>query len=121
MNRGTSRRPGTHNSHGKKPPRTVHIDVYCTGSDASSSSSSSSVQDSSSSSDFSADARNLRLEKCPSHSTNPTVYESFGMKLKHKRAVGDELPRKYLIDAPQRTPPPSNANVPSRSEWRDGW
>lgn len=104
-----------------KPPRTVHIDVYCTGSDGDSLSSSMEDENSSSSDpsamrDYHPSVHNAM--ESASNSTNPTVYESFDMKLKHKRAAREELPRKFLIDnTPRRTP--SYSNVPSRSKLVD--
>lgn len=47
-----------------------------------------------------------------SNSTNPTVYESFAMKLKHKKVSREELPRKFLIDTGLRRTP-SNMRVAS--------
>lgn len=58
----------------QKKPRTVHIDVYCTGTEQESSSSDSSDSD-----DETA-------------STPQTVFESQKMKLTHKRANTTELP-----------------------------
>lgn len=60
----------------QKKPRTVHIDVYCTGTELESDSSSS---DSSDSDDETA-------------STPQTVYESQKMRIMHKRANTTELP-----------------------------
>ncbi|XP_014261636.1 uncharacterized protein LOC106673831 [Cimex lectularius] len=57
-------------SEGMKNPRTVHIDVYCTGSDSES--SSSSEED--------------------TISTPQTVFESSNMKVLHTRANGNQVP-----------------------------
>ncbi|BET00438.1 protein kinase c [Nesidiocoris tenuis] len=62
-------------SDGKKNPRTVHIDVYCTGSESSDSSSSSD---------------------CDTNSTPQTVFESDQMKVVHARAHSDSLPHAIL-------------------------
>ncbi|XP_055609686.1 uncharacterized protein LOC129756721 [Uranotaenia lowii] len=82
----------------KKKPRTVHIDVYCTGSDADSSSSSdeSSVrtEGSSSSSGSRFDTSHLQELKSTSNVTHPTIYESEEMKLRHRRATKHEVPRR---------------------------
>lgn len=66
----------------KKPPRTVHIDVYCTGSEIDTSNSSNS-----SSPNIVDDFANLMGQA--------TVIETDDMLLKHKRVAGkSELPRK---------------------------
>lgn len=72
----------------RKPSRTVHIDVYCTGSDLEDSSSSSSSSDS-------IDEPNIvELE---SNSTPQTVYDSNQLKLHHTRVAGSEdLPRRMI-------------------------
>lgn len=105
-----------------KQPRTVHIDVYCTGSDGES--ASSSMEDSSSSSSSIRSDPYLReyqdsvqnaMEMASNPSTNPTVYESFGMKLKHKRIEREKLPRKFFIDSGLRRTP-SNSSIPKRGD-----
>ncbi|XP_055629648.1 serine-rich adhesin for platelets [Toxorhynchites rutilus septentrionalis] len=82
----------------KKKPRTVHIDVYCTGSDAESSCSdeSSSLRSTSSSSSSGSrfDTSHLLEMKSTSNVTHPTIYESEEMKLRHKRAARHEIPRR---------------------------
>ncbi|XP_050073933.1 uncharacterized protein LOC126561681 [Anopheles maculipalpis] len=107
-------------SAAKKKPRTVHIDVYCTGSDAesgsecgsccssnegakslpssgaSSSSSHSSVSsgsrfDTSHMMELKAAASNPNID--PAH---PTVYESEEMRVRHKRAGKHEVPRRLM-------------------------
>ncbi|XP_055688943.1 uncharacterized protein LOC129793176 isoform X1 [Lutzomyia longipalpis] len=70
----------------KKPPRTVHIDVYCTASDGDEGSSSSSSSVSSENVD--------PVEDVESNSTPQTVYESQQMKLMHKRVGKFDLPRR---------------------------
>lgn len=66
----------------KKPPRTVHIDVYCTGSEVETSNSSNS-----SSPNIADDLANLMAQM--------TVIESDDMMLKHRRVTSKgELPRK---------------------------
>lgn len=63
---------------GKKPPRTVHIDVYCTGSDVETSSSASSVN----------------IEDVTVQAAT-TVIDGEDMLLKHRKIVSRrELPRK---------------------------
>lgn len=84
----------------KKPSRTVHIDVYCTGSDAEDSSSS---DNSSSNSNCSADPIDvpsfLELE---SNSTPQTVYDSNQMKLQHIRVnEARDLPRRIVASKQQ--------------------
>lgn len=69
----------------KKPPRTVHIDVYCTASDGENSSTSSSSVSS---------ANRDPVEDVESNSTPQTVYESQQMKLMHKRAGKFDMPRR---------------------------
>ncbi|XP_062553018.1 uncharacterized protein LOC134218150 [Armigeres subalbatus] len=85
---------------GKKKPRTVHIDVYCTGSDAESSSSSddSSVRSASSSSASGSrfDTSHLAELKAKPNPSHPTVFESEDMKLRHKRAAKHEVPRRMV-------------------------
>lgn len=67
----------------KKPPRTVHIDVYCTASDAEDESGgvSPNVEPS-----FPLDNQ--------SNATPQTVFESNEMRLRQRFVTGDELPRK---------------------------
>ncbi|XP_058834660.1 uncharacterized protein LOC131691920 [Topomyia yanbarensis] len=86
---------------GKKKPRTVHIDVYCTGSDAESSSSSDessvrSVSSSSPGSRFDTSYREPAVIKPTTDVTQPTIYESEEMKLRHKRATKHEVPRRLM-------------------------
>ncbi|XP_070494497.1 uncharacterized protein [Chironomus tepperi] len=70
----------------KKPPRTVHIDVYCTGSDADTNSSNSS------SPNIVDDIANLMTQA-------QTVMDADDMVLKHRRVVTrGELPRKMMKD-----------------------
>ncbi|XP_059612911.1 uncharacterized protein LOC132259341 [Phlebotomus argentipes] len=69
----------------KKPPRTVHIDVYCTASDGEENSSASSSSRSSS---------HDHVEDVESNSTPQTVFESQQMRLMHKRAGKFEMPRR---------------------------
>lgn len=72
-----------HQKDGKKPPRTVHIDVYCTGSDGEGDTSSdSSMYDN-------------RIED-ESVSTPQTVFESQEMRLQHTRVrpSRSDLPRR---------------------------
>jgi len=72
--------PGRQDSK-KKPPRTVHIDVYCTGSEVETSTSNSS------SPNICDDFGNLMGQA--------TVIESEDMLLKHRRIIGKgEMPRK---------------------------
>ncbi|XP_058459794.1 uncharacterized protein LOC131435673 [Malaya genurostris] len=84
----------------KKKPRTVHIDVYCTGSDAESSSSDESSVRSGSGSSSSSGSRfdtSHRTElKSSANVTHPTIYESEEMKLRHKRAAKHEVPRRLM-------------------------
>lgn len=70
----------------KKPSRTVHIDVYCTGSD---------IEDDSSSCSDSIDGPNIvELE---SNSTPQTVYDSNQLKFQHTRVVDtQDLPRRIV-------------------------
>lgn len=84
----------------KKPSRTVHIDVYCTGSDAEDSSSSGNSSSSSHSSADPIDAPNfLELE---SNSTPQTVYDSNQMKLQHTRVhEASDLPRRVVASKQQ--------------------
>lgn len=120
LNRRRIQKSASSGRNGGKPPRTVHIDVYCTGSDGES--VSSSMEDSSSSSGPSLreyhDSVQNEMEIASNPSTNPTVYESFGMKLKHKRAAREDLPRKFFIDTGLRRTP-SNSNVPKRGDLRN--
>lgn len=89
----------------KKPSRTVHIDVYCTGSDVEDSSSgsgnsSSNSNGSNSHSSDSIDAPNfIELE---SNSTPQTVYDSNQLKLQHVRVNETRnLPRRIVASKPQ--------------------
>ena len=90
-------RNGSHNksttassSDGKKTPRTVHIDVYCTGSESSDSSSSDEE----------------------TASTPQTVFESDNVKVIHSRANSDSLP--HALQRQKRCVL-SNPSVPSIS------
>lgn len=102
----------------KKPPRTVHIDVYCTGSDAEESSSGSSQRDdSSTSSDDSSQSQSLSPKQHifndnESNSTPQTVFDSDEMKLHHTRVANKfELPRRVAAQTPRQpttVPAPGN-------------
>lgn len=83
--------PSAHSSRDrKKPPRTVHIDVYCTGSDADTNSTNSS------SPNIVDDIANLMTQA-------QTVIDADDMILKHKRIVSrSDLPRK-LMKEPKST------------------
>lgn len=93
---------------GRKKPRTVHIDVYCTGSDAESSSSSDaessarSVSSSSSSGSRFDTSHFVELKSVAAaaavanSASHPTVYESEECKVRHKRAAKHEVPRRLL-------------------------
>uniref|UniRef100_A0A182QFD5 protein kinase C n=1 Tax=Anopheles farauti TaxID=69004 RepID=A0A182QFD5_9DIPT len=107
-------------SAAKKKPRTVHIDVYCTGSDAesgsecgsccsfhdeakslpSSGTSSASSSHSSVSSGSRFDTSHMMELKAATHPindpTHPTVYESEEMRVRHKRAGKHEVPRRLM-------------------------
>lgn len=68
----------------KKPARTVHIDVYCTGSDAE--------DDSSNDSNSLREPNMLELE---SNSTPQTVFDSNQLKLNHTRKIDKhDMPRR---------------------------
>lgn len=80
--------PPSSKAAGKKPPRTVHIDVYCTGSDAEDDSSCASGSGSPSIS-------NDQLNEDESISTPQTVYDSNQMRLHHTRVDNrQDLPRR---------------------------
>ncbi|XP_055537529.1 uncharacterized protein LOC129725558 isoform X2 [Wyeomyia smithii] len=85
----------------KKKPRTVHIDVYCTGSDAESSSTDESsirsVSSSSSGSRFDTSHLEPIDTRTPSNATHPTIFESEEMKVHHKRAAKHDIPRRRLL------------------------
>uniref|UniRef100_A0A182WIL5 protein kinase C n=1 Tax=Anopheles minimus TaxID=112268 RepID=A0A182WIL5_9DIPT len=107
-------------SAAKKKPRTVHIDVYCTGSDAesgsecgsscssnegakslpSSEASSPTSSHSSVSSGSRLDTSHMMELKAAAHPSNdpshPTVYESEEMRVRHKRAGKHEVPRRLM-------------------------
>ncbi|XP_050096428.1 uncharacterized protein LOC126578163 isoform X2 [Anopheles aquasalis] len=103
----------------KKKPRTVHIDVYCTGSDAETSCSSNDDDDDDD--DGSLDGKSLSSHSsCSSGSrfdtshmmelksmaaaaastSNPTqsqpIFESEEMRVRHKRAGKHEVPRRLM-------------------------
>lgn len=84
------------NNH-KKSPRTVHIDVYCTGSDA---------EDSSAEDDSEASYVHRIIEE-ESNSTPQTVYNSNQMKLNHRIADKNELPRRLANQLYERPRMPS--------------
>lgn len=72
----------------KKPPRTVHIDVYCTGSERDTSASSNSSSEACSP-NICDDIANLMAQTI--------VTDADDMLLKHQRIVGNkELPRKLI-------------------------
>ncbi|XP_037044895.1 serine/arginine repetitive matrix protein 5 [Bradysia coprophila] len=85
------------NNH-KKSPRTVHIDVYCTGSDA---------EDSSAEDDSEASSYNHRFIEEESNSTPQTVYNSEQVKLQHRIADKNELPRRFASQLYEKAPSPS--------------
>lgn len=103
----------------KKQPRTVHIDVYCTGSDAEESSSESSQRDdSSTSSDHSSQSQSLSPQRPifndnESNSTPQTVFDSDEMKLHHTRVANkSELPRRIAAQTQrQATTQPTPGNL----------
>ncbi|XP_055379851.1 dual specificity protein kinase splA [Condylostylus longicornis] len=70
----------------KKPPRTVHIDVYCTGSDEEEDEDDLDLS-------ISSDENKHDME---SNSTPQTVLDTEQMLLKHQRAGKTDLPRKFL-------------------------
>ncbi|KAG5679043.1 hypothetical protein PVAND_008643 [Polypedilum vanderplanki] len=77
--------PSAHSKEKKKPPRTVHIDVYCTGSEVDTSNSSNA-----SSPNIVDDITNLMTQAA-------TVIDADDMLLKHRRIVTkNELPRKLM-------------------------
>lgn len=80
----------------KKPSRTVHIDVYCTGSDAEDS-CSSDTGSSSSNSSSSNSIEEPNVAELESNSTPQTVYDSNQLKLHHTR-INDtqDLPRRIV-------------------------
>lgn len=79
----------------KKLPRTVHIDVYCTGSDVEE--TSSECSDSSSSTSLKD-----RLHEDESNSTPQTVFDSNQMKLHHiRKANKEDLPRRIVVNNQQ--------------------
>ncbi|GAB0091711.1 hypothetical protein DMENIID0001_065760 [Sergentomyia squamirostris] len=69
----------------KKPPRTVHIDVYCTASDG---------EESSVASESSVSSKEEPVEDVESNSTPQTVFESEQMKLMLRRAGKFDMPRR---------------------------
>uniref|UniRef100_A0A182MDH0 Uncharacterized protein n=1 Tax=Anopheles culicifacies TaxID=139723 RepID=A0A182MDH0_9DIPT len=107
-------------SAAKKKPRTVHIDVYCTGSDAESGSecgsscssnegakslpSSGASSPTSSHSSASSGSRfdtshmmELKAAALPNTDpAHPTVYESEEIRVRHKRAGKHEVPRRLM-------------------------
>ncbi|XP_035792133.1 uncharacterized protein LOC118466653 [Anopheles albimanus] len=99
----------------KKKPRTVHIDVYCTGSDVESSCSSNDDDDDgsldgkslSSHSSCSSGSRfdtshmmELKSMAAAASTSNPTqsqpIFESEEMRVRHKRAGKHEVPRRLM-------------------------
>lgn len=82
--------PPASSKAGKKAPRTVHIDVYCTGSDAEEDSS-----DASSSSSAPSISHDQRTKEDDSISTPQTVYDTNQFRLQHKRIDShQDLPRR---------------------------
>lgn len=102
----------------KKPSRTVHIDVYCTGSDVEDSSSieNSSSNNSNRSNSHSSDALDApHMIDLESNSTPQTVYDSNHMKLQHVRInKAKELPRRIIA-----TKEPNYMNSSSYGNLRD--
>lgn len=95
----------TQKSETKKPPRTVHIDVYCTGSDGE------DDDDDDDSSQTSSENHN-ELE---SNSTPQTVLDTEQMLLRHQRAGKAELPRRFMTQQQkaqvQETHQPNMQNI----------
>lgn len=102
----------------KKQPRTVHIDVYCTGSDAEESSSVSDECSSSSDDSMQSQSQSPQqhiFDDNDSNSTPQTVLDSDEMKLHHTRIANKfELPRRVAAQI-QRQP----ATVPTAGHLRE--
>lgn len=70
----------------KKKPRKIHIDVYCTGSEA----------------EDSVESSPKILSPCTLHyndqsqTTQQTIYENDHLKLQHRRAIQHEVPKKII-------------------------
>ncbi|XP_037913006.1 uncharacterized protein LOC119652767 [Hermetia illucens] len=79
----------------KKPPRTVHIDVYCTGSDAED-------DDEDDVDDASSQSSSNNPNEIESNSTPQTVFDTEQMHLRHQRAGKNELPRRLMAQSQQQ-------------------
>lgn len=95
-NSGQQSKTAASSSDGKKNPRTVHIDVYCTGSESSDVSSSDEE----------------------TTSTPQTVFESERVKVVHQRANSDSLP--HAIQRQKRCVL-SNPSIPSAGSISSGY
>lgn len=87
-----------------KKPRTVHIDVYCTGSE------DDDQADGESSSDSDDDNKKLDQE---SNSTFQTVLDNEQMRLRHQRITGQALPRRLIDHQPNKKVPKHASMLPS--------
>ncbi|CAD7013989.1 unnamed protein product [Ceratitis capitata] len=91
-----------------KKPRTVHIDVYCTGSededdDGGGGEDEGDHADAEASSDASHDEEDDASKRfdLESNSTPQTVFDNEQLLLKHKRITGQALPRRLQQQQPQ--------------------
>lgn len=94
----SSHTPKSSSKEKKKPPRTVHIDVYCTGSEVDTSSSNSS------SPNIADDLANIMdRDELANLMAQMTVIERNDMVLKHRRVTSKgELPRKLAATNGER-------------------
>ncbi|XP_034110977.1 uncharacterized protein LOC117572339 [Drosophila albomicans] len=83
---------------GEKKPRTVHIDVYCTGSEEDEDELQADAD--ASSSDSEADSKQ-HLYELDSNSTPQTVLDNEQMLLRHQRISSGALPRRLAQKSPQ--------------------
>ncbi|XP_067631284.1 serine-rich adhesin for platelets [Eurosta solidaginis] len=92
-----------------KKPRTVHIDVYCTGSEDEDGVEDAAEGDdadaeASASSDASYNEDGSKHHDLESSSTPQTVYDNEQMLLKHRRITGQALPRRLQQQQPIAQP-----------------
>lgn len=86
-------KPTASSAEPQKKPRTVHIDVYCTGSEDDEQADGESSSDS--------DDQDKKHDQ-ESNSTFQTVMDNEQMRLRHQRITGQALPRRLADPQPQQ-------------------
>lgn len=87
--------------HQQKKPRTVHIDVYCTGSE----------DEDHADGENSTESDDNRRHDQESNSTFQTVLDNEQMRLRHQRMTGHAMPRRIVQHQPPSTSPDLTKNL----------